>query len=109
METNFKGTRGKVKKHLKYDKKYKQPVINIAVGNCDCVLTIWTGLNKGQEIRKEELADAQLIVDAFKIRQQINCDLPELLEQRNKAVELLQKLTNDATFLEDARQFLKTL
>lgn len=84
METNFKGTRGKVKKHIEYDKKYKQPVISIDVGNYDCVATIWTGLDKGQEIRKEDLANSQLIVDAFNIRQQINFDLPELLERYNE-------------------------
>jgi len=37
-------------------------------------------------------ANANLIVDAFKVRQQINCELSELLEQRNEMLEVLEDL-----------------
>jgi len=39
-------------------------------------------------------ANANLIVDAFKVRQQINCELLELLEQRNEMLAMLEKLAN---------------
>jgi len=36
----------------------------------------------------EMVANANLIVDAFKVRQQINCELSELLEQNNENLKV---------------------
>jgi hypothetical protein len=41
--------------------------------------------------REEMESNANLIVDAFKVRQQINCELSELLEQRNEMLVLLSR------------------
>lgn len=41
---------------------------------------------------EENKHDQNLIVDAFKVRQQINCELSELLEQRNEMLEMLIEL-----------------
>ena len=98
MKTNFKGTRGEWL--ITEDKRG----VEVKIKNkpyYGSILSV-TGKTRWQY-------DIKLVADAGNIRQQINCDLPELLEQRNKAVELLQKLTNDATFLEDAKEFLKTI
>lgn len=43
----------------------------------------------------DKIADAQLIADAGNVRQQINFDLPELLEQRNKMLEMLNILVGN--------------
>jgi predicted Zn-dependent peptidase len=57
--------------------------------------------------------DANLIVDAFKVRQQINCELSELLQQRNEMLamlELLVKNCNDSNrndTIEDADELIK--
>jgi len=40
-------------------------------------------------------ANANLIVDAFKVRQQINCELSELLEQRNEMLAMLERIVKD--------------
>lgn len=100
METNFKGTRGEADfmSADRFGVPYIIHVDNETVFQC-------YNTKKGNDAKE----NVELVIDAFNIRQQINFDLPELLEQRNKAVELLEKLTNDATFLEDAKQFLKTL
>ena len=36
--------------------------------------------------------NALMIADAFKVRQQINCDLSELLEQRNEMLAMLKNI-----------------
>jgi hypothetical protein len=36
--------------------------------------------------------NANLIVDAFKVRQSINCELSELLEQRNEMLAMLKNI-----------------
>jgi hypothetical protein len=59
-------------------------------------------------IKEENYTDG-LIDGAKWQKEQIDCELSELLERYNKAVELLEKLINDVTFLEEAKQFLKTL
>ena len=149
MENNFKGTQKKVYALQFGSVMFIQDEDYYEANN---VLDIE---DVGEEIVKE---NTRLITDAFNIRQQINFDLPELLERYNelerwkkeasivssqidfqelgkllnvklgstvseqllpkvsellngynKAVELLQKLTNDATFLEDAKEFLKTI
>jgi hypothetical protein len=37
--------------------------------------------------------NALMIADAFKVRQQINCDLSELLEQRNEMLAMLKRVS----------------
>lgn len=80
MENNFKGTKEKV-----YALQFGS-VIFIQDGDFYEANNILDIEDVGLE---KVLYNAQLIVDAFEIRQQINFDLPELLERYNKAVELL--------------------
>jgi hypothetical protein len=40
-----------------------------------------------QRTHERNVADAQLIVDAFTVRQQINCELPELVEDHTQMVK----------------------
>jgi predicted Zn-dependent peptidase len=65
-------------------------------------------------VTDEEMdANANLIVDAFKVRQAINCELSELLQQRNEMLamlELLVKNCNDSNrndTIEDAEELIK--
>jgi hypothetical protein len=37
--------------------------------------------------------NALMIADAFKVRQQINCELSELLEQRNEMLAMLERVS----------------
>lgn len=97
MKINFKGTIGEVKIIDNRTALMSEDGIEI--------IACWIINNNSQIAR----ANAQLITDAFNIRQQINFDLPELLERYNKAVELLEKSINDVTFLEEAKEFLKTI
>ena len=46
----------------------------------------------GSNDTEEAKANANLIVDAFKVRQQINCELSELKEQRDEMLEMLESL-----------------
>jgi hypothetical protein len=47
----------------------------------------------GNNDTKEALANAKLIIDAFKVRQSINCELSELLEQRNEMLAMLERVS----------------
>ena len=80
METNFKGTKGELE-ILEY-------VNDLEIGTLQSTL-ICTLPSKTDEY----LANAQLLVDAFDIRQQINFDLPELLKQRNEMFKMLRVLS----------------
>lgn len=44
--------------------------------------------------------NANLIVDAFNVRQQIDCDLPELKRQRDEMLEMLERVTNTIKHLD---------
>jgi hypothetical protein len=50
--------------------------------------------NKGYSLcsKKKAEANANLIVDAFKVRQQINCELSELKNQRDEMLEMLENI-----------------
>lgn len=84
--SEFKGTRGGV---VLGDEKYY---------NGNKAYEIWHG-NDGECVAEvvHKIEDANLIVDAFKVRQQINCELSELLEQRNEmftkeeVIQLIEK------------------
>lgn len=91
METNFKGTTGEMIQSGK-NAVHKE--------NVGCVALTFQTYN--EEDRRKY--DAQLITDAFNVRQQINVDLPELLEQRNEMVEVLKsivKFSNDTIIIDD--------
>lgn len=98
--SEFKGSKG----FVRY-KNYNFNLIEISVGE-----------KKVAEVKKcvidsELEANANLIVDAFKVRQQINCELSELLEQRNEMLEKLEYLSTDNNLdcdtLWDIKQLIK--
>lgn len=105
MENNFKGT------------KWKVYASEIRVEKCYIGIISEKGLiircfydNNGDIISEQEAeANAQLITDAFEVRQQINFDLPELLNRYNKAVELLDRVRLGEFPEKEIKQFLKTL
>jgi len=45
-------------------------------------------------------ANKDLIIDAFKVRQQINCDLSELKEQRDEMLGMLERVIDLKTLIE---------
>jgi hypothetical protein len=55
--------------------------------------------------------NANLIVDAFKVRQSINCELSKLLEQRNEMLEFIQHCVDNDYFKygneDTAKQLIK--
>lgn len=82
MKTNFKGSTGNI--FVSVDNE-----IGLLISSQKPYCDIATVHRYGH--KNLEDTNAKLIIDAFNIRQQINCDLPELLERYNKAVELLEK------------------
>ena len=82
--SEFKGTKENV---VLGDEKYY---------NGNKAYEIWYG-NDGECVAEvvHKIEDANLIVDAFKVRQQINCELSELLEQRNEMLWILQKIYDE--------------
>lgn len=50
-----------------------------------------------------------LIVDAFKVRQQINCELSELLEQNKEMLQHLEDLLSGEKLSEMAKKFTEQL
>ena len=54
--------------------------------------------------------NALMIADAFKVRQQINCELSELLEQRNEMLAMLEKILEkdfDYDYYKEIKQLIK--
>ena len=84
METNFKGTKGKCIIRGNYITSIENGTI---VEHPSVNLTEDT-----KHLQEEFDANGELIVDAFNVRQQINCSLTELLGQRNELLEALQSL-----------------
>jgi hypothetical protein len=88
----FKGTRGEVEIAKKfqlevvgeYDSKFTAIPIFDATRNIVLVPTDF-------EMR-EAKHNANLIIDAFKVRQAINCELSELLEQNKEMLEMLEEV-----------------
>lgn len=66
---------------------------------------IWYG-NDGECVAEvvHKIEDANLIVDAFKVRQQINCELSELLEMYKECFELFIPMDK----WDEATEFLST-
>lgn len=109
MQNNFKGSKGEVKAIFTSDNA--RAVRNS--GGLICKLLKPSKYQDQYERYEKELEenkeDQKLITDAFNIRQQINFDLPELLEQRNKAVELLDRVRLGEFPEKEIKQFLKTI
>jgi hypothetical protein len=83
----FKGTRGKVFKEKLSN--LSNGWINIKIENATITIYPYNG-RKDKTITN---ANANLIVDAFKVRQSINCELSELLEQRNEMLTMLKRVS----------------
>ena len=93
--SEFKGTKGNIQMMIGgFTKKGEIPnMIQIYATNEDLemICKVYKDEilhNKNQDFE----ANANLIVDAFKVRQQINCELSELLEQRNDMLWMLEVL-----------------
>jgi hypothetical protein len=103
----FKGTRGEVKDVTIELADWS--VCNVGTNS----KTICSMFYEGVKVPDETLLNQKLIIDAFKVRQSINCELSELLEQRNEMLvmlELLVKNCNDSNrndTIEDAEQLIK--
>jgi len=98
-KTNFKGTKGKwAYCPSEVDKSRNFAVLIEGSGSmiADIYLkTKWdddSGLSKHPEISE---FNAKLIVEAGNVRQQINCSLTELLEQRNELLEALENILHN--------------
>ena len=112
MKNNFKGTRGEV-----INSGGDNNSIDIVMPDDTTISIDRQSRYTGEYVLSREgmESNAQLIVDAFNIRQQINFDLPELLEQRNKVVELLGLLITEKrnmvhpALCVEIEQFLKTI
>jgi len=86
MQNNWKGTTGEVKlvRH--------ENIFRLETFGTDNWIIAETITNYEQDE-----ANAQLIADAFKVRQKIDCDLPELLEQNKQMWEMLQRVKSSYT------------
>jgi len=91
--SEFKGTKTAFKKITTIgrtqDKNAYWKSIILEDGSTLCeVKGVHYGINN-----KEVKFNTDLIVDAFKVRQQINCELSELLENFDSAISLLKQTT----------------
>ena len=82
----FKGTRGEVELILGSKDQFTKVKIGKKVIDLRC-------FDLGSKELKQEIANGVLITDAFKVRQQINCELSDLLENFNSAISLLKQTT----------------
>ena len=89
--SEFKGTREEV--FIKINNE-----VGLLIGSEHCaVCTLWN-----HETEEIKLANANLIVDAFKVRQQINFELSDLLEHNKEMLWILKGLVSDVdTLLSD--------
>lgn len=92
MDTNFKGTQGEVKYH-EYNNSKILYRFAIHSSNGDSICKILRDDNDNPEVEK---ANADLIVEAFNVRQQIPYSLTELKEKYDKAIKLLDMLDDSA-------------
>jgi len=94
--SEFKGTIGFAEVNPKASRNVR--INGLTVANC-------SQGQSGDNEEEEEKENALMIADAFKVRQQINCELSELLEQRNEMLELLTHLR--PIYKEDSEPYLK--
>jgi hypothetical protein len=80
----FKGTRGEVKDVTIELADWS--VCNVGTNS----KTICSMFYEGVKVPDETLLNQKLIVDAFKVRQSINCELSELLQQINEMLAMLE-------------------
>jgi hypothetical protein len=81
----FKGTRGEVEILINNE----IGLLITAMNGNKSICSVWNS----DTLEEERQANANLIVDAFKVRQQINCELSELLQQRNEMLAMLENAT----------------
>jgi len=79
--SEFKGTIGGVEIKINNEVGLLIGYDNIAI------CTLWN-----HETEEIKVANANLIIDAFKVRQQISCELSELLEQNKEMLAMLEKI-----------------
>jgi len=84
--SGFKGTRGEVGILINNEVGL---LITANNGN-KSIATLWN-----DDVDNDTEANANLIVDAFKVRQQINCELSELLDQRNEMLAMLEVMVQE--------------
>lgn len=101
--SKFKGTRGEVRGIFTSDNT--RAVRNS--GGIICTLLKPRRYSEQYERYETELEenkhDQNLIVDAFKVRQKINCELSDLLEQNKEMLAMLQYIS----ISEDVEEILK--
>ena len=124
--SEFKGTKGKAslvsENNVQIDtlpgivastwSTYKPDLVEVKVPG-----ESWLDMRARTKVIREEKvvetkANAELIVDAFNVRQQISCDLPELLRQRNEmalALRTVLKQSRDIFLLEDLCDHIEDL
>lgn len=92
--SEFKGTRGIVEVNPKASRNVR--INGLTVANC----------SQGQsgDNEEEEKYNALMIADAFKVRQQINCELSELLGMYKECFELFIPMNK----WDEATEFLST-
>ena len=92
--SEFKGTKGEWKALISFGQK------------------LWiVHLGRDRQIDHVSKEDAILIAEAGNVRQQINCSLTELFEQRNELLESLQEVRtwyeeNHEKYLKDGDEYL---
>lgn len=87
--SEFKGTKGKCYISQNYH-VWSESGCKVA----DCSNTTQSSIYR-LKTDEEMSVNSNLILDAFKVRQQINCELSELLEQRNEMLEMLEELAEN--------------
>ena len=108
----FKGTKGEWKYKVKHRGSTKDALIQVVLPNQKVL-----GLGRITEddctvetcCCTEEHDNAKLIAEAGNVRQQINCSLTELLEQRNELLESLQLLVSANPILKSSNYHEKKL
>ena len=102
----FKGTRGNVY-HDKEESGINEYGVHFASISTDGVKSFIDVY--GQHAESKE--NRKLIIDAFKVRQSINCELSELLQQRNEMLEFIQHCVDNDCFKygkeDTAKQLIK--
>jgi len=93
MKTNFKGTIGEVKAKMLF---CENDITKLVIENKEKEIILVTDIAVNGKHSVEAVFNNALIADAFNIRQQINCDLPELLERYNEMLEVLQNVLNNS-------------
>ena len=101
--SEFKGTRGEVEILINNE----IGLLITAMNGNKSICSVWNSDTLEEEVQ----ANAKLIIDAFKVRQQINCELSELLEQRNEMLEFVKyvekTMPSGSSLQEKAEQLIK--